>query len=369
MNKKNASINIWPSGYRDNAFCMDDNSLWFMYGNMNALMKCDLTTGKTNYIGSVMGEKITGSYILYSQIIQYVDKIYLIPKDASRMAIYNIKSCVFEHVESLDVSDFRCIHIVGEYMYLVPVVCNKSILVLNINTLKIEKTIDLSKNEFLQANKAGVNCVYDGKNLYIPTYDDKETNGCVIKLNCKDDSIELILKNVSGIGFGSIALLQDSIYLSCQHNKVYIVDRDTLEVIDVLEGIGKNTLILGTMQDKILVDSADSDEVYMLNEERVLDVLFSKHLGEDADNYIRSGQTGAFEYYDTFGVYYCRDNAVINILDNNGSSLKQLIPTMTAEDMRAMWKELTDNIQGTINENRAFALQSMLIGLLQETDA
>lgn len=363
MNSNMKSINVWPSGWQANAFCKIDEYIWFMHGEINALMKCNVDTGETHCVGMVAEEKLIGQY-LYSNIIQYKEKLYLIPRTAKKIAVYDIGVGEFEYVDDIEETDFRCSCLIGEYIYLIPTHCNKGILVFNVNTLKIERTISMAMNNEVCENIAGTNCVYDGRYLFIPTYDFNGVQGCVIRLDSIDDSIKLLFKNVMGRGFCSIALLRNKVYLAGHDEKIYIIDNDTHNLDNVLAGAGKSTLLLGVLRDKVLVDSGCSENIYFVSEDVNLQKMVSKSLNNNVGNGIKSEQAGAFVVCDSYGIYFCRDNFTINIVNSEGKIVKQIIPTLVDEDIKMLADKWIEKGEDAVKEDSIFTLCGMLQALI-----
>lgn len=110
--------------------CEAEGKLWFFADQFNALCSMDLSSCEVNYIGSIPGEDILTKYLCAS--IQYFQgKLFLIPRGAECISIYNIKTKEFKTIE-VDVPiqynanpyikwlKFISSKIVGNSLYMIP---------------------------------------------------------------------------------------------------------------------------------------------------------------------------------------------------------------------------------------------------------
>lgn len=78
--------------------CEVDGKLWFFADQFNALCNMDLSNFEVNYIGAIPGEDILTKYLCAS-IQCFQGKLFIIPRGAECISIYNIKTEEFKTIE------------------------------------------------------------------------------------------------------------------------------------------------------------------------------------------------------------------------------------------------------------------------------
>ena len=104
-------------------FCINGKEMWFVHGIINALMKCDLNSGKVKSLGKIPNE-CDIKYGLYYSIHYYNKKLFCVPGSADEFAIYDIEHNRFEKVKIKNsdkfTGKFRKAYVFNDSLYCIP---------------------------------------------------------------------------------------------------------------------------------------------------------------------------------------------------------------------------------------------------------
>lgn len=120
-------------------FCIENNDVWMVHGEFNALIHLDLKTGRTEYITSVP-DLISMKEFLYIRILKYKQKLVLVPYYANYLAVYDLKSQKFVYMQDIKKIYKKAIAfsdacIKNNILYCIPYMIGEPILKLDLDSL------------------------------------------------------------------------------------------------------------------------------------------------------------------------------------------------------------------------------------------
>ena len=81
-------------------FFTENDDVWMIHGEFNALIHLDLRTGASNYLASIPN-LINMKDFLYIRILKYKQNLVLVPYFANYLAVYNLEYNKFVYIQDV----------------------------------------------------------------------------------------------------------------------------------------------------------------------------------------------------------------------------------------------------------------------------
>lgn len=344
MNDAINSTIIWPYD-----FCVENNNIWMIHGDINVIFRYDYFKEKTEYENVIPLKNIFKKH-MFTSIHYYDHKLFLIPLRADIIMIYHINEKRFTRlkmpIEPLSMY-FQETASLGKYLYCFPCVGNSHIIKIDMEKQIIEKDI-LVNYDYKNQNINGI-CEHNG-NLICPIY---PTNRCLI-LDTTTDEIKIKSFGDEKNNFNTIICLNNTVYIhsfdsSCIY-KIDIEDGSYEKEIDIKKD---KFIFAGTIGDKLLIEFQQSKEKLLVD----LKTKKIKNSFEDLGVLHREYDYdyGVLKKYKDEIFYFNRTNNVLYKVKGNECEKKYIWLKDDRFD-----ELLKQNTEGLIAESSVFNLQRFI---------
>lgn len=253
---ENEILQVW--GYD---FCIIDNYAYIFHGLINALFKVDLEDGTISYLNTIEYDA-SCEKSLYSSMVKWKEKIYLVPYNASAMVCYDIKSNTYRSVME---KEFKILDTFGKgrYVYLKPMAACNPILKFDLESEKVvEEVIVNNDYDSYLGISINDNCYMEnGRYAVIIT---PINTICIIDSNNGEVS-KISIQNTHDI-YASIEYYDGYIYvMGSKEYTIAKIDPRSGEIIKVYKMFNQYGRLIGRISDEIIVDMAYSEKIYRFN--------------------------------------------------------------------------------------------------------
>lgn len=343
-------VSVWPSGWQNGTMYIDEESVWFFHGEINALFKVNIKTGEIQNKGFVKWEAPFCEN-LYSSIIKHNEYLFLIPFNASRIAVFDIKNDMFFPVEQIDVTGIKYAVKTGEFLYLFSMYTSDDIIKIDLDSKKIKSHI--SENHIKKYRRS---FTYFVKDEYV--YSASENYGMIIKMNMQTDKVEMIaeLEDLTGID-SMVCVDKEIIFIDRDYSKVfnYNIQKGVCEKIINLNG--KKTVLVGNIGEKIIVETDEYVYLYVFKTDKTLNNETNKILEKKLLN-SNTRNSGTLLESKHLYLYYERTNSKIYIFNKNCEIIQEIEPNIDISYLRKI-NTICDK-QEIINEGNTFDLNTFI---------
>lgn len=208
-----------------NAFCVNEENIWFIHGKASILFKYNIRLKKTQAIG-VLPEKNMWNEGLYKKILFKDDKIYIIPCHAKKIIKYDIKNNEFSqiYIKEHDGMMFVNAFLVNEKIICIPYSYPGVVSIdTRFDTAKIEYDMSTIMNENSIQYFNSADCL----NGVIAMVSPQSDKGYLYYV--ENNKLEIINVNNEGVRYNSVAMLQEK-YIFCSK------ERKCIHVYDIKSG-------------------------------------------------------------------------------------------------------------------------------------
>lgn len=129
-------------------FCVVENEIWLLHGEINALLKLDINSGYTSYICSFIDENMIQEY-LFKRIIKVGCRLVIVPGTANNIYVYDYNKNVIiykKYIRDLYKNSvaFNDACLIGEKVYCLPSEVGKPIGVIDVSNECSFQLLELS---------------------------------------------------------------------------------------------------------------------------------------------------------------------------------------------------------------------------------
>ena len=246
------------------SFCVKDNNIWFVYGDNNVLLKCNLENGLVTKIDELPLETEHG--YAYYETICFDNKIYLIPGYAKNIICYDLNSNKFKTIKSDFNSSmiFRNAYLIGNRIYAVPAY-NRYFICINAVDETIKKICDWGEGEEYRARGADIadSCLIEDNTIIAVI---AKTNKILV-LDLKKNEITMQSVGDIEIELSGVFYVNETLYV-CDSKNGYVIEYDykNQEIKGFKSGIIKNAPYKAeTIGDSLIIltrkDGIDVEEI------------------------------------------------------------------------------------------------------------
>lgn len=269
--------------------CIVGNHIWYTNAMVNGLFKFDIRSGQVDFIGTPNGDDPELERA-YSELIYHNEKIYLIPFNASNIAVYDLKNKNFSAVEYPEKNNTKVYSatLVENRIYLLPYLSEKFYSV-NTETGSLEPVKELNEYPFVRDSNSVLtlqsvaidNSVYffDGAGDTLYSYDTQNKSIFCTDLKKYNKRFLTICKKEKKIVTAAI-----------DGEKMIVVDiiGDSEQCIN----LGKNNILcwIGDYQDKIVFLKLGDNCLRILENENLVEEFKIEQLGDTFFNLICNGE-------------------------------------------------------------------------------
>ena len=326
----------------------DKNYIWLLSNEINALLKCEISTGKVN-VEKIFDEKET-----FSSLIEVAEKVYLAPDKGEKFAVYDIKRKTYKNLSlKEDMSGIKIKKFGKAYVYQDEVIFlgigYPGVAIINMVTDRV--TLYNLGKKYIKNDDVrylGREGVIKNHMLYVPIFN----SGTVISFDLVNKKIGYEMTGDEA--YASIAEFGDKYYLTpVDNSKITIFDKkiNIIKHLDIGECEGALQIYGGYVVNNILAFMPINAKMIMCYND----------MSDGCGTYSREKELDYVPYYSYIdeidGVIFASSNKrqVIDIWN---------IETLTIETkVLKPQKELIEhkiNTDGMINESKDFVIANYI---------
>lgn len=331
----------------------DKDYIWLLSNEINALLKCEISTGRIS-VEKYFDEKET-----FSSLIEVAGKVYLAPDRGEKFIVYDVREKNYKTVNPEEnLSDIKIKKFGKAYVYEAEVIFlgigYHGVAIINIYTNKV-KLYSLDKRYIKKdsVRYLGREGVIKNQMLYVPIFN----SGTVILFDLM--SKKICYKMTGDESYASMAAVGDKYYLTPVNNsKITILDEkmNIINSLDISECDGAFQIYGGYVSNNILA-------FMPMNSKKIIgyNVLADGSSILDCEKNLEY-----FPYYSYIDEY---DGVILA-----SSNKRQVIDIWETEDLSVETKilkpqkeliEIKLNIDGILNESKEFEIGNYIEFLLE----
>lgn len=334
------SIVLSPSGWQKNSMCVLENKIWLFHERINALVCVDIVKDEVECVVSVDGEPYVKDN-LFCAIVEYNNRLILIPYSASRIYIYDLNTGDFVDNNLESISGIRYVFKDKNWLYMFPMSADGFIVKLNMKDYSDHSRVRIEGGEIESRWLGTVGHMFENS-IYLPIYRDNNSGG-YIEYDMLTDKCKYFELNK---GLDTLTIKNNKMYFTGIDDNVYKYDNKSLSVVH--SKLGNGSMFLGTYDNKILLEAYDKSDIYSIENEKMVK---EEHLL--TKNKLNSSKVSSFFYDDSYYVMFNRADGYLAVYNKDNENILCSKYTIPVDSMKILKSE-------AINEGGCMNLQFLL---------